>query len=92
MCSLFNTRFLQVLSKANSTSLIELSPVTGVKHQLRVHLGFGLACPVLGDHKYSHLQKLAPQVSLFVLCDTAVVFLSSNLADLLSNPSLPFGW
>ncbi|XP_063592096.1 uncharacterized protein LOC134769309 [Penaeus indicus] len=51
----------KVLSKANSTSLIELSPVTGVKHQLRVHLGFGLACPILGDHKYSHLQKLAPQ-------------------------------
>lgn len=51
----------KVLSKANGTSLIELSPVTGVKHQLRVHLGFGLACPVLGDHKYSHLQKLAPQ-------------------------------
>ncbi|GBN78334.1 Mitochondrial RNA pseudouridine synthase rpusd4, partial [Araneus ventricosus] len=32
-----------------------------IKHQIRVHFGFGLSCPILGDHKYSHLDKLAPQ-------------------------------
>ncbi|KAG1682199.1 Mitochondrial RNA pseudouridine synthase RPUSD4 [Nymphon striatum] len=32
-----------------------------VRHQIRVHSGFGLSCPILGDHKYSHLKKLAPQ-------------------------------
>lgn len=37
----------------------------GVKHQIRVHTGFGLSCPILGDHKYSHLDKLAPQVGTF---------------------------
>ncbi|XP_047423622.1 pseudouridylate synthase RPUSD4, mitochondrial isoform X2 [Sciurus carolinensis] len=36
-------------------------PPTGVKHQLRVHLSFGLDCPVLGDHKYSDWNRLAPQ-------------------------------
>lgn len=43
--------------------MVELLPKTGVKHQLRVHMGFGLSCPVLGDHKYSHFKKLAPQVT-----------------------------
>lgn len=35
---------------------------SGVKHQIRVHLAYGLGCPILGDHKYSHWSKLAPQV------------------------------
>lgn len=34
----------------------------GIKHQLRVHLSFGLDCPILGDHKYSDWNRLAPQV------------------------------
>ncbi|XP_054853845.1 pseudouridylate synthase RPUSD4, mitochondrial [Eublepharis macularius] len=54
------TRY-RVLSSSSSCSLLELQPVTGVKHQLRVHLAYGLGCPVLGDHKYSHWSKLAPQ-------------------------------
>ncbi|XP_045131441.1 mitochondrial RNA pseudouridine synthase RPUSD4-like [Portunus trituberculatus] len=54
------TRF-KVISKKDSAALVELSPMTGVKHQLRVHLGFGLSCPILGDHKYSHVKKMAPQ-------------------------------
>ncbi|KAK7072977.1 Mitochondrial RNA pseudouridine synthase rpusd4 [Halocaridina rubra] len=57
----FASTGFQVLSKAYNTALVELTPKTGVKHQLRVHLGFGLSCPILGDHKYSHLKKLAPQ-------------------------------
>ncbi|XP_003472730.1 pseudouridylate synthase RPUSD4, mitochondrial isoform X1 [Cavia porcellus] len=51
----------QVLSSTVSSALVELQPVTGIKHQLRVHLSFGLDCPVLGDHKYSAWNKLAPQ-------------------------------
>ncbi|XP_077163260.1 pseudouridylate synthase RPUSD4, mitochondrial [Paroedura picta] len=54
------TRY-RVLSSAASCSLLELQPITGVKHQIRVHLAYGLDCPVLGDHKYSHWNKLAPQ-------------------------------
>ncbi|VDQ12605.1 unnamed protein product [Trichobilharzia regenti] len=33
----------------------------GVKHQIRAHLAFGLQTPILGDHKYSHAEYLAPQ-------------------------------
>ncbi|XP_034521942.1 mitochondrial RNA pseudouridine synthase RPUSD4 isoform X2 [Ailuropoda melanoleuca] len=51
----------QVLSSTLSSALVELQPITGVKHQLRVHLSFGLDCPILGDHKYSDWNKLAPQ-------------------------------
>lgn len=40
---------------------MELEPETGVRHQLRVHLSEALNCPVLGDHKYSHDDKYAPQ-------------------------------
>ncbi|KAM9813497.1 pseudouridylate synthase RPUSD4, mitochondrial [Neosynchiropus ocellatus] len=54
------TRY-SVLESANGCSLVELQPLTGVKHQLRVHMAFGLSCPILGDHKYSHWSKLAPQ-------------------------------
>ncbi|VDP87075.1 unnamed protein product [Schistosoma mattheei] len=32
-----------------------------IKHQIRAHLAFGLQTPILGDHKYSHAEYLAPQ-------------------------------
>ncbi|KAM9175249.1 pseudouridylate synthase RPUSD4, mitochondrial [Mergus octosetaceus] len=54
------TRY-RVLASSSACSLLELQPITGVKHQIRVHLAYGLGCPILGDHKYSHWNKLAPQ-------------------------------
>ncbi|XP_075822507.1 pseudouridylate synthase RPUSD4, mitochondrial [Microtus pennsylvanicus] len=51
----------QVLCSNPSSALVELQPVTGIKHQLRVHLSFGLDCPILGDHKYSDWNRLVPQ-------------------------------
>ncbi|KAM8962412.1 pseudouridylate synthase RPUSD4, mitochondrial [Pelodytes ibericus] len=54
------TRY-RVLGEATGACLLELRPLTGVKHQLRVHLAYGLNCPILGDHKYSHWGRLAPQ-------------------------------
>lgn len=51
----------RVLDSSHGCSLVELQPFTGVKHQMRVHMAYGLASPVLGDHKYSHWSKLAPQ-------------------------------
>ncbi|XP_064380432.1 pseudouridylate synthase RPUSD4, mitochondrial isoform X2 [Dromaius novaehollandiae] len=50
------------LASSSACSLLELQPITGVKHQIRVHLAYGLGCPILGDHKYSHWSKLAPQL------------------------------
>ncbi|XP_010579650.1 PREDICTED: RNA pseudouridylate synthase domain-containing protein 4 isoform X3 [Haliaeetus leucocephalus] len=54
------TRY-RLLASSSACSLLELQPITGVKHQIRVHLAYGLGCPILGDHKYSHWSKLAPQ-------------------------------
>ncbi|XP_051531997.1 pseudouridylate synthase RPUSD4, mitochondrial-like [Myxocyprinus asiaticus] len=51
----------RVLDSTGGCSLVELQPVTGVKNQLRVHMALALACPILGDHKYAHWDKLAPQ-------------------------------
>ncbi|XP_075174814.1 pseudouridylate synthase RPUSD4, mitochondrial isoform X1 [Anomaloglossus baeobatrachus] len=51
----------RTLGKSSGASLLELQPLTGVKHQLRAHLALALNCPVLGDHKYSHWGRLAPQ-------------------------------
>ncbi|XP_072024631.1 pseudouridylate synthase RPUSD4, mitochondrial-like [Amphiura filiformis] len=54
------TKF-KVLDAAKKCALVELEAMTGVKHQIRVHLAQGMACPILGDHKYSHFNKQAPQ-------------------------------
>ncbi|XP_060766465.1 pseudouridylate synthase RPUSD4, mitochondrial [Neoarius graeffei] len=54
------TRY-KVLDSSSGCSLVELQPITGVKHQLRVHMALAVACPILGDHKYAHWKKLAPQ-------------------------------
>ena len=52
----------RVLDSNYGVSLVECQPVTGVKHQIRTHLAHALGTPILGDHKYSHYAKLAPQV------------------------------
>lgn len=51
----------QVHSSSCNCALVECKTETGIKHQVRVHLAFGLNTPILGDHKYSHLTKMAPQ-------------------------------
>lgn len=51
----------RVLDSNNGASLIECEPHTGIRHQVRVHMSYVLECPILGDHKYSHVTKLAPQ-------------------------------
>ncbi|XP_046918279.2 uncharacterized protein LOC124498555 [Dermatophagoides farinae] len=51
----------KIRSDHGNAALIEVTPETGIRHQIRVHLGFGLRCPILGDHKYSNLDSLSPQ-------------------------------
>ncbi|XP_064612439.1 uncharacterized protein LOC135476369 [Liolophura sinensis] len=51
----------RVLDSHHQCALVECQPFTGVKHQLRVHMAHALNTPILGDHKYSHFNKLAPQ-------------------------------
>lgn len=51
----------RVISEFKNAALLSVRPETGVKHQIRAHLGFGLRCPVLGDHKYTNLDRIVPQ-------------------------------
>ena len=41
----------RVLSTNGSAAMVECLMVSGVKHQIRVHLGLGLGTPILGDSK-----------------------------------------
>ncbi len=54
-------------SAARKLSWLELSPLTGRTHQLRVHCE-GLGTPILGDPKYggtgAHLEGFADQLHL----------------------------
>ena len=47
---------------------VELRPVTGRTHQLRVHCAEALACPILGDGKYggsgAHMEGLGSELHL----------------------------
>lgn len=47
----------QVLSSNENLSLVELKPVTGRTHQLRVHM-LELGCPIVGDRFYNQSSKL----------------------------------
>lgn len=51
----------QVMAKTKNYSLLQLKPLTGRTHQLRVHCLL-LGTPILGDHKYARLAE-EPQKS-----------------------------
>jgi 23S rRNA pseudouridine1911/1915/1917 synthase len=51
------------LRPSSGLSLLEITPLTGRKHQIRVqlsHAGF----PILGDRKYGSLQRFSPGIAL----------------------------
>ena len=54
--------YYRVLEQTAQKSLIELKPVTGRTHQLRVHLSY-IGCPILGDRIYNKASK-APRLYL----------------------------
>ena len=53
------------LSSDGKSSLLELTPVTGRSHQLRVHMQ-AIAHPILGDPFYAHPQALAAATRLLL--------------------------
>jgi 23S rRNA-/tRNA-specific pseudouridylate synthase len=44
-------------SEARGLSLLALSPLTGRKHQLRLHCAVGLGAPIVGDTRYGYVQR-----------------------------------
>ena len=59
-----STTFYKVLKSNEKFSLLELKPITGRTHQLRVHLSY-TGTPILGDRVYNKLEKIsAPRLFL----------------------------
>jgi tRNA pseudouridine32 synthase/23S rRNA pseudouridine746 synthase len=54
-----STTDYRVLGRADHLTWLELRPLTGRTHQLRVHLA-ALGCPVRGDRIYGHAHPSAP--------------------------------
>jgi len=52
-----STTHYQVLSYGDNSTLVELTPITGRSHQLRVHM-LSLGHPILGDRLYAHTDAL----------------------------------
>lgn len=55
--------FWRILARHDNYSRIELTPITGRSHQLRVHL-LSIGHPILGDQLYAHEQALETQSRL----------------------------
>jgi 23S rRNA pseudouridine1911/1915/1917 synthase len=53
----------QVLGPAGNRWLLQVNPITGRPHQIRVQLSTGLGTPIVGDVKYGFLAPL-PDVSI----------------------------
>lgn len=55
----------KVLSTEENSTLVELTPITGRSHQLRVHM-LALGHPILGDRLYAHGEALtsSPRLQL----------------------------
>ena len=53
----------QVIETMQDYTRVQLTPLTGRSHQLRVHMGF-LGHPILGDNLYAHGDALAASARL----------------------------
>ncbi|KAJ9078370.1 hypothetical protein DSO57_1034289 [Entomophthora muscae] len=58
-----------VLERAGDYSLVALQPLSGRKHQLRIHLAQELAMPIVGDTLYQgDHHSPAPSILLHCFC------------------------
>lgn len=51
-------------NKKKYYNLVEIQPITGVHHQIRVHLAEGLGWPIIGDHGYGEPQRCGEKLHL----------------------------
>ena len=53
-------------NKENNTSLVEFHPLTGRKHQIRLHAQ-NIKCPIIGDEKYGFGKQKNKKLQLFAV-------------------------
>ena len=79
----------QVIQQEKETCLVELTPITGRSHQLRVHM-LALGHPIIGDKLYAHQQALALSSRLQLHAE-AINFQHPITKEILNfKSSLPF--
>lgn len=78
----------QLVAKGNGHSLLRVRPLTGRRHQIRVHL-YHMGHPIAGDHKYGDkkIQSAYPRLMLhaftldFKLADAEEISIRCNPSD-----------
>ena len=71
---------------------LELRPVTGRKHQLRLHCLHGLGAAILGDRKYAALRSPAQQAPLAALQQRLAAAAAAKSSSSVSGDDYGGGW
>lgn len=79
----------RVLSQDQHSSLVELTPVTGRSHQLRVHM-LALGHPILGDRLYAHEQALTQSPRLQLHAQSLTIYHPVSKAAMIFTADCPF--
>lgn len=82
------TRYKVIMREGGATRL-QLSPITGRSHQLRVHLA-ALGHPILGDNLYAHDEALKAADRLQLHAESLAFFHPETLARLKFTAPCPF--
>lgn len=78
-CTLFKLIITEASLRFEYLSLIELIPITGRTHQLRIHC-YKTGFPILGDNLYKNENFILKGKGLF-LCSTQIDFLHPNTKE-----------
>jgi len=79
----------KVLSYQDDSTLVELTPVTGRSHQLRVHM-LSLGHPILGDRLYAHDKALTQSARLQLHAQQLTIFHPRTNEQLTFHANCPF--
>ena len=71
------------------TTLVELSPITGRSHQLRVHM-LAIGHPILGDRLYAHEKALTVSNRLQLHAQTLEISHPVSKQALVFSKACPF--
>ncbi|PCI62395.1 MAG: RNA pseudouridine synthase [Gammaproteobacteria bacterium] len=79
----------RVTERSENSTLVELTPITGRSHQLRVHM-LALGHPILGDRLYAHDKALTVSPRLQLHAQMLTVFHPVSEKELIFTSECPF--